>query len=86
MSSSRKRRPPSFDLTPPGDVEAASGWTYRTESEAKDAARVEKTQPQPAPAVSGPGRTEHVLDWLTWPVKFALVLLFAPLHGARRKP
>ena len=87
MSSSRKRRPPSFDLTPPGDAEAASGWTYRTEADAKEAAPVAETRPsQTVPALKTAGRTEGVIDWVTWPVKFMLVLFFAPLHGTRRKP
>lgn len=86
MPSSRKRRPQSFDLTPPGGAEPApSGWTYR--SGAGDAP---SPSPQAAPATPtasaapAASRTGSVIDWIVWPAEFLFVLLFAP-RGARRK-
>jgi hypothetical protein len=74
MPSSRKRRPQSFDLTPPDSEGPASGWTYRTETP--------RSVVKPLPA----GQRQNVMDWVTWPVQFLFVMLFVPPPRARRKP
>lgn len=85
MPTTRKRRPQSFDLSPAPDSEAApSGWTYRSETGEKGLVHVERKGEAGSPPPLA--RSASALDWATWPVKFALVLLFAPFGGARRRP